>query len=372
MRAGGWLIYRDINAARISLQHARQVADLLPADDPDQLSMRIAPRTLLCGTTWRVGGDVADTGFDELRHLCALTGDRVSLAIGMSGLLTVLFFHGAYDELPPLTTEYVELVETSGDPTLPVALLFGALNVKFEDTSEAAEGERSAQRVIELADGDPTVGNLLIGSPLAFAHTAWGIYRTYLGHAGWKADLDEDIRIARDVDPNTFVYAVFFKYVLIGHGALQADAVAMRDTAEALEVAEQFGDDLMLGMAGLTRGIVLINRPGPDKLMGEEFLRRARETATQGRYFIRAVDIADVVLAQRKARDGELDSAITVAQATCDKLYDEKTLLWAGSATAAMVEALLQRGARADFTTRSTRGRRPRTPAACSPLTPMA
>ena len=144
------------------------------------------------------------------------------------------------------------------------------------------------------------------------------------------------------------MYAVFFKYVLIGHGALQADAVAMRDTAEALEVAEQFGDDLMLGMAGLTRGIVLINRPGPDKLMGEEFLRRARETATQGRYFIRAVDIADVALAQRKARDGELDSAITVAQATCDKLYDERTLLWAGSATAAMVEALLQRGAPAD------------------------
>ena len=172
MRAGGWLIYRDINAARISWQHARQVADLLPADDPDQLSMRIAPRTLLCGTTWRVGGDVADTGFDELRHLCALTGDRVSLAIGMSGLLTVLFFHGAYDELPPLTTEYVEPVETSGDPTLPVALLFGALNVKFEDTSEAADGERLAQRVIELADGDPTVGNRLIGSPLAFAHTA--------------------------------------------------------------------------------------------------------------------------------------------------------------------------------------------------------
>ena len=51
------------------LENARQVADQLPIDDPNRLAMRIAPRTLLCGNAWRIGGTVADTGFDELREL---------------------------------------------------------------------------------------------------------------------------------------------------------------------------------------------------------------------------------------------------------------------------------------------------------------
>ena len=55
--------------------------------------MRIAPRTLLCGTTWRVGGSLADTGFDELRDLCTAAGDQLSLAIGMTGLVMAHDFH---------------------------------------------------------------------------------------------------------------------------------------------------------------------------------------------------------------------------------------------------------------------------------------
>ena len=90
MRAGTWLTNRDISAARMSWQRARQVADQLPADDPQRLSMRIAPRTLMCGSAWRTGGTVADTGFDELRDLTAAADDKVSLAIGMSGRTVAL------------------------------------------------------------------------------------------------------------------------------------------------------------------------------------------------------------------------------------------------------------------------------------------
>ena len=50
MRAGAWSANRDIGAARLSWERARRIADALPADDPDQLSMRIAPRTMLCVT----------------------------------------------------------------------------------------------------------------------------------------------------------------------------------------------------------------------------------------------------------------------------------------------------------------------------------
>ena len=49
MRAGGWSNFRDIAAAQTSWRRARQVADRLPQHDPKRTSMRIAPRTFLCG-----------------------------------------------------------------------------------------------------------------------------------------------------------------------------------------------------------------------------------------------------------------------------------------------------------------------------------
>ena len=59
MRAGAWFNYRDQRAARTSWQRARAVADQLPDADPDRLSSQIAPRTLICATTFRVGGSPA-------------------------------------------------------------------------------------------------------------------------------------------------------------------------------------------------------------------------------------------------------------------------------------------------------------------------
>src|SRR5206468_8614810 len=91
MRAGAWSTNRDIYAARLSWERARRITDALPADDPDQLSMRIAPRTMLCATV-AVGSAVegSQDRFTELRNLCSAAGDKVSLAIGMTGLATEL------------------------------------------------------------------------------------------------------------------------------------------------------------------------------------------------------------------------------------------------------------------------------------------
>src|SRR4029079_2515035 len=92
MRAGAWSSSRDIRAARISWERARRVADALPANDAERTAMRIAPRTVLCSSTWRVGLGVADTGFDELRGLGCSAGDDVSLVIGMYGQVAGLVF----------------------------------------------------------------------------------------------------------------------------------------------------------------------------------------------------------------------------------------------------------------------------------------
>ena len=97
MRAAAWSTNRDLGAARLSWERARRIADALPADDPDQLSMRIAPRTMLCATDFQARTVQDSRGrFAELRELCSAAGDKVSLAIAMTGLATETLLHRAF------------------------------------------------------------------------------------------------------------------------------------------------------------------------------------------------------------------------------------------------------------------------------------
>ena len=124
--------------------------------------MQIAPRTLLCGTTFRVGGGPEETGFDQLRELATASHDDVSLAIGMAGQLTVLAFSSHYREAARMASELETLVESIADPNLTVALLYTAAQAKYE-AGQASECIRLAQRVVDLADGDPVLLRIVDG-----------------------------------------------------------------------------------------------------------------------------------------------------------------------------------------------------------------
>jgi hypothetical protein len=52
------------------------VADALPDGDLNRVSMRIAPRAMLCGTAWRVHADISGTHFAELQKLCTAADDK--------------------------------------------------------------------------------------------------------------------------------------------------------------------------------------------------------------------------------------------------------------------------------------------------------
>lgn len=349
MRAGTWAQYRDIRAARLSWERARQVADRLPADNPDRTSLRIAPRTLLCGSTWRVSGTIADTGFDQLRDLCADAGDKVSLVIGMAGLLTALVFHNRFRDSSHVASDCISLLESIDDPALTLAVTVAPSNVKWQ-VGEAAESLRLAQRVIDLAEGDPTKGNLLIGSPLAMVHALRGSNRYCLGLPGWKDDLDQAVAMARTVDATVHVGAVLCKYGFAVHvRALFPDEVADRDTTEALRIAELSGDDFAVDAARLCRSLILINQGGSQREAGLELLAQWREAQLRHGYAQDAVRMGDIELAREKARTGDVDSAIQLARRVVDHLFGTGEMVTRGEATSVLVESLLQRGTDADI-----------------------
>ena len=167
MRAATWATNRDITAARLSWERAVEIADALPADESNRAALRIAPRTMLCGTSWRVHVHVAGR-FDDLRELCTASGDKASLAIAMAGLVQDHVFQHRIREASQLASEAMAVIESIDDPTLTVALSRAAIYAKIE-SGEWCDVLRWSQRVIDLADGDPSKGSILFGSPLALA-----------------------------------------------------------------------------------------------------------------------------------------------------------------------------------------------------------
>ncbi|HZC11516.1 MAG TPA: adenylate/guanylate cyclase domain-containing protein, partial [Mycobacterium sp.] len=185
MRAATWATNRDIAAARLSWERAQTIADALPAEDPNRTALRIAPRTMLCGIAWRVHVHVAGDRFDELRELCAAAGDKASLAIAMAGLVMDHAYRDRMREASQLASEAWTLIESIGDATFTVGLSVPVLYAKGE-SAEANDVLRLSQRIIDLADGDPSKGNFVFGCPLALAFTTRGIGRYFLGRPGWR------------------------------------------------------------------------------------------------------------------------------------------------------------------------------------------
>ena len=224
MRAATWATNRDIAAARQSWERARKIADALPAEDPDRTAMRIAPRTMLCGTAWRVHVNVAGDRFEELRELCTAAGDKASLAIAMAGLVIDHAFQDRIREASRagIRSHGPHRVDRRSEPD-GGAVRAGDLRQGWT----AASGRdvlRWSQRVIDLADGDPSKGDFIFGSPLALALTSRAIARYCLGRPGWRDDLRHGLAMARSADPLSYAVVVAYVYFAgIPFGVLRPD-----------------------------------------------------------------------------------------------------------------------------------------------------
>ena len=351
MRAATWATNRDIAAARLSWERALKIADSLPAEDPHRTSMRIAPRTMLCGIAWRVHEHVAGDRFDELRQLCAAVGDKASLAIAMAGLVVDHAYQDRLREASQLASEAWALIESLGDPTLTVGLSFTVLYAKAE-SAELWDVLRWSQAVIDLADGDPSKGNFLVGSPLALAFTSRAVARIYLGRPGWRDDLRHGLAMARSADPISYASVVGYVYSAgIPNGVLAADDRAVREIEDFLRIAERSGDDLALTVARMALGFALVHRhTAAERDRGQNLLAEVSEMFLRPGYLLADRPIVNVYLARERARGGDRDDAIPLMRAAVDHLFREgRLLLWGVPATGVLVETLLDRTADGDL-----------------------
>ncbi|MDT5223575.1 MAG: hypothetical protein QOG19_982, partial [Mycobacterium sp.] len=349
MRAGNWAVYRDIAAAHTSWRRAVRVADRLSEDDPDRLAMRIEPRSLLCTSAFRIGGSGAETGFNELRELCAAAGDQRSLAIGMGGWILAENMKGHSRESSRIADELVQLLESIRDPTLTLALLPTAMIGKH-DSAGMVEILRLAEQLIELAEGNPTAGNLVTESPLSAGIVFRGLAHACLGVPGWIDDMRQAVDMVRFSSAVGFAGSVWFAYTLtIPNGLLVADGTAERDTAAALARAEQSGDDLALDLTRTSRGVALVYQDGPAPEAGLELLDMIRERVLREQFSLTLLPIANLCTARRRAQVGDIDGAVELARGAVAELFSQGLSIWSGPTVAVLVESLLRRGSDADL-----------------------
>ncbi len=350
LRAGAWATSRNMAAARASWERARTIADTLPTDDPNWAAMRIAPRTMLCGTAYRVHANDAGARVDELRQLCAVTGDKAPLAVAMAGLVMDHAYQGRIREASKLASEAMALIESLGDPTLTVGLSFPSLYAKFE-CGHWPDVLLWSQRVIDLADGDPFKGNFIFGSPLALALTSRGTARYSLGRTGWREDLRHGLDMARSADPLTYAGVAAFGYFPgISNGALAADDRALREIEDALGIAERAGNDMAPAFARMALGVALAHRhTAAERDRGLTLLAEVSDVFARHAHNLGDRPLVEVYVARERAWRGDHDEAIPLMCAATDHLVREGQLLaWGVAATGVLAQTLLDRGADGD------------------------
>jgi class 3 adenylate cyclase len=350
LRAGAWATSRNMAAARTSWERARTIADTLPTEDPNWAAMRIAPRTMLCGTAYRVHPNDAGARFDELRQLCAVVGDKAPLAVAMAGLVMDHAYRGRMRQASKLASEAMALIESLGDPTLVVGLSFPALYAKIE-CGEWPDALRWSQRVIDLADGDPFKGNFIFGSPLALALGSRGTARYCLGRPGWREDLRHGLDMARSADPLTYAGVAALGYFPgISNGAVVADERAVRDIEDALGIAERAGNDMAPSFARMALGVALAHRQtAAERDRGLTLMAEVSDVFARHAHNLGDRPLVEVYMARERAWRGDLDEAIPLMRTATDHLVREGQLLaWGTPATGVLAQTLLDRGADGD------------------------
>jgi adenylate cyclase len=248
-------------------------------------------------------------------------------------------------EASQLADEHLALVESIGDP----GLAFGGMLIKAQ-VAEMGTAMAWAQTIIDWADGDPTKGNLVVGSPLAAAYSMRGLGRWWYGRSGWREDIDESIRLARTADPLTLAVVVAWRGGVgrLAGVLLPEDELAL--VRLAVRTAEESGDDYAVDMAQTVLASVLLDIDDEDhRTEGLELLTRNRELCLAQRYPMSELPLTEFGLARERFRRGlGRDEALGTMRESLNLLFERQQLTYAVPATRHLVSALLERGDEGD------------------------
>ena len=351
MRAGEWSKNRDIAAARASWDRARRVADLLPDDLTECTAMRIAPRTMLCASAWRVHADDSAVRYAELRELCVLAADTTSLAIGIMGPMAVHTQRGEVPEAHRLASELMTLCEAIGDPALTAQAGFSSIAIMAQH-GEMGDVARWAQATVDWSEGDPTKGNLVVASPLAAALAMRGIARSWFGHHGWRADLDQAVEFARQsAEPLTLAMAMSWNFGTgVWNGVRRADDTAVRTTESALKMVVASGDNYAVNMMKwLLASVLIIRRGADDRRRALELLPQLSDIFVQQRIMGAERPILDIYLARARAGNDGRDTTISVVRRAVDTMTGRGQIGYYIPAIGELVALLVDRGTESDL-----------------------
>jgi hypothetical protein len=272
--------------------------------------------------------------------------------MGMAGQVMDHWIHARVREASALADELMALVEAIADPTMTVGLSWIPTMVKIE-TGNHADVARWSQRVIELADGDPTKGNFIIGSPLAFAHATRAVGRGGTGRpiAEVLPDLPVAAAMSREADPTTHAMVIAFTYGIgIADLVLLADDAALELIEDAVQIAERSADDFALGHARYALGLALLHRDSPaDRERGLTALEQLRDMCLDGHWTLSEVPLIEAYIGCEQDRRGDLDGAIAAARAAVDALFAAGQFAWCIPTTGMFAEMLVTRGGEADL-----------------------
>lgn len=347
MRAAAWSTNRDVGAARVNWERACRIADQIP---DGQLAMRIAPRTMLCVTDWQAEIVQDSWGrFEELRTLCTAAGDKVSLAIGMTGLASELLYAGRPGEGSLLASEQMELLDSIGDPALTLGLAFVAFANWFNSGDIDAIATWS-HRLVELADGNSTLGSDFgIGSPLAISLVFRGLAGWWIGRPRWRQDLEDAVAMARHAGPSAFALVAVWAHGALLYGVLKADDAAIRTIEGAAQQAEAASNDFSVVGSKFGLAVALLHADADgDRARGLDLMVQARDKWLPERS-PSLVPLATVCTAREYARLGDRDGAIDQMRTAVDELRDARRIGWIVCCTAILAETLMERGSDADL-----------------------
>jgi class 3 adenylate cyclase len=287
-RAAAWAGTGDPAAAFSHWQRVRKLADELP-ESRESAGLGLAASNFLLAFGWRlgIGREQAERLFGEGERIAAQAGDRTA-----QGLLLVNYSNikvlndGRLGEAARLARQAVALAEEAGDAALYVALASLSLH-PVTVIGEIRESIAVADRAIELAGGDPTVGaGLGIACPYAFCVGYKGMDLAFLGEveeAGRQIARGREIATEQgdaEVLGWTHQWSCFHSYYLGEPGT------ALGHARRAVEIGERIGDWFARSWDWLFLGVAEVMRE--DWQAALEALERSREICREERTAVEA------------------------------------------------------------------------------------